>query len=351
MEDKRRKNNRNPSAEFIDLICRLYGDSYDDREEDSRPGGEDWAPGQKADHTSLTAFQVQLKQYGYNLSTSKIRKILITGGCWSTERSREAAELFAKYKSVSRVAEELGVSKNLVQTYLPYGKTVYDLDEKSGSAKRSERYRNKRSSRKMLNDFVWMMLHRVYGRVSIEHLKKEYEIYTGAEAPNFEDQLSDLMHSQVFRFALDGENLQRTNDERPWNIEDGYVFQYNLPEKFAEGQDRYYYRELSKEEMIMLMQDGFITTDEVRSMLHILANKHIGNGTEIVAHLWNEVCFGREPFTVVSHLVDTITKKTPFSEDEVDEFGTQALHYANRVVAVRWYAGNSVRGSIKASKE
>ena len=30
---------KTPSKEFIDLICRLYGDKYDDREEDSKPGG------------------------------------------------------------------------------------------------------------------------------------------------------------------------------------------------------------------------------------------------------------------------------------------------------------------------
>ena len=34
---------KNPSKEFINKICSLYGDVYDDREEDSRPGGEDWA--------------------------------------------------------------------------------------------------------------------------------------------------------------------------------------------------------------------------------------------------------------------------------------------------------------------
>lgn len=203
----------------------------------------------------------------------------------------------------------------------------------------------------MLNDFVWMMLNRVYGRVSIEHLKKEYEIYTGAEAPNFEDQLSDLMHSQVFRFTLNGGKLQSANDERPWDIKDGYAFQHNLPDKFAEKQDRYYYRELSREEITSLMQNGYITTDEVHSMLHILANMHIENRDEIVAHLWNEVCFGREPFTVVSQLVDSIAKKGTISDEDLNEFGTQALHYANRVVAIRWFAGNSERGSQKAEKE
>ena len=95
-------------------------------------------------HTSLAAFQRELKnQYGIDLSTAKIRKILITGGCWSTERSREAAALYQKYGSVPHVAEELGTTEALVKMYLPYSKTVYDLEEKSGNAKRIERWRKR----------------------------------------------------------------------------------------------------------------------------------------------------------------------------------------------------------------
>ena len=147
-EDGRRKPARDPSGDYIRLICSLYHDSYDDREEDSRPGGESWAPGQKALHTSLEAFRRELRDvHGIDLSTAKIRKILITGGLWTTERSRDVAELYARYGSVSRVAEELGTSTGLVVTYLPYRRTVYDLEEKSGNARRIDRYRERRSAK------------------------------------------------------------------------------------------------------------------------------------------------------------------------------------------------------------
>ena len=43
--DKRRKEKKDPSREFVTQICELYGDAYDDREEDSRPGGDDWRRG------------------------------------------------------------------------------------------------------------------------------------------------------------------------------------------------------------------------------------------------------------------------------------------------------------------
>ena len=81
---------------------------------------------------------------GAKCTTAKIRKILITGGCWTTERSREVGELYEKYGSIARVAEELQLSETLVKTYLPYNKVVYDLEDKSGNARRVERWREKR---------------------------------------------------------------------------------------------------------------------------------------------------------------------------------------------------------------
>lgn len=111
--DGRRRDKKNPSQDFIAMICDIYADSYDDREEDSSPGGADWVPGERANHTSLAAFKKELEGYGYTLSTAKIRKILITGGCWTTERSREVAELYQKYGTVAKVAKRLGVTEAL----------------------------------------------------------------------------------------------------------------------------------------------------------------------------------------------------------------------------------------------
>ena len=148
--DRRQKPERNPGRDFVERICSLYNDVYDDREEDSRPGGENWVPGQKARHTSLEAFRQDLLDFhGIELSTAKIRKILITGGLWTTERSREVAELYERCRSVGRVAEELGISPGLVTTYLPYQRTVYDLEEKSGNARRIDRWRERKTAEKL----------------------------------------------------------------------------------------------------------------------------------------------------------------------------------------------------------
>ena len=144
MGRQKRRKQVNPTAEYVEKICKLYGDTYDDREEDSSPGGEDWVPGKKANHQSLAAFQKELESvHNIVLSTAKIRKILITGNRWTTERSREVAALYEKHKSLPRVAEELGLSVGLVSMYLPYQKVAYDLENKSSNAKRIERWKKR----------------------------------------------------------------------------------------------------------------------------------------------------------------------------------------------------------------
>ena len=152
------------TAEYIEYICSLYGDVYDDRLEDCKPPaagdairipGKDWVPGQVANHKSIIAFQRELADMGIELSSSKIRKILITGGYWSTERSREIRALFDKLThqklkgssglkrdaAVAKIASDLNISVVTVSVNLPYESVVYNLERKSSNAKRCAKYR------------------------------------------------------------------------------------------------------------------------------------------------------------------------------------------------------------------
>lgn len=149
---------QDPSKEYIEFICRLYGDVYDDREEDSAPGGLDWTPGKTAQHKSLAAFQRELEEQGIKLSSSKLLKILITGGCWTTERTREVGVLYEtfttpvadggegidKKRAVARIAEELEISPTMVYMSLPYNRVVYDVPGKTSNAVRCDKARRKR---------------------------------------------------------------------------------------------------------------------------------------------------------------------------------------------------------------
>lgn len=147
------------SQDYINFICRLYGDAYDDREEDSRIGGENWEPGMRAAHKSIRLFQKELHEvYDIRLSRSKIQKILITGNRWSTERSRVIGALYEKLTAstkdggkdlplkaaVAAIAEHLGVSTVSVSINLPYQKVVYALNDKSRNAQRIQKCRMKK---------------------------------------------------------------------------------------------------------------------------------------------------------------------------------------------------------------
>ena len=156
---------KNVSQDYINTICELYNDIYDDRVENTCPPtagsspcipGEDWVPGQCAEHKSLLAFQRELQESGIFLSTSKIKKILITGGRWTTARSREIQEMYFRYISeglkpeaaVACIAAELKISKVSVSVNLPYSSVVYKLEERSSNARRCERYRAKQKASK-----------------------------------------------------------------------------------------------------------------------------------------------------------------------------------------------------------
>lgn len=159
----------NPYSDaFIAKICALYSDRYDDRMEDCRPpsagkkngmaqihlAGADWQPGIAAGHKSLSSFKKELVEVGINLSTSKIRKILISGGVWTTERSREVQAMYSALlhgssnikpdQAISVISEKLGVSKATVTINLPYINGINGLDQKSANAIRCARYREKK---------------------------------------------------------------------------------------------------------------------------------------------------------------------------------------------------------------
>lgn len=213
-----------PSKDFIDQICSLYGEIYDDREEDSRPpaagdssriSGKDWAPGQKSNHKSLLAFQNQLKKEGISLSTSKIRKILITGGCWSTERSRQIMQMYDNYTTpvsekglglssgdaIKRIANELGVSVVTVDVNLPYVNVVYNLENKSSNAIRCARY--KASNKIKVDTDVTVQLRNLQNNLNLaaSAMKEEISIIQNSDSlktiQEFSEQLRIVIPNAI----------------------------------------------------------------------------------------------------------------------------------------------------------
>ncbi len=160
-EKEKKPQESTPSKAFIAMICRLYGDVYDDRKEDSRIKGLDWEPGTRAKHKSMASFQKELAIiHGIHLSRTKLQKILITGHCWTTKRSREVQWLYKDYTdpaeiggkgldsniAIREIANHLRISTVTVHINLPYGKVVYDLENKSANARRIDKHRAKKGS-------------------------------------------------------------------------------------------------------------------------------------------------------------------------------------------------------------
>ena len=80
------------TEELIKTACSLFGEPYDDRES---PTSLFSSPhGQKPEHTSLRSVAEEME-----ISTVKVRKLLISGGFYSTVTSRRVQELYDKARA------------------------------------------------------------------------------------------------------------------------------------------------------------------------------------------------------------------------------------------------------------
>lgn len=84
----------------------------------------------------------------------KARKILITAGVFETPISRQVNELHKQKKSVAQIQELTGLSRASVQSYLPYSKVIYNLDERTLQAERLLRYRKRKSAVERMTEAI-----------------------------------------------------------------------------------------------------------------------------------------------------------------------------------------------------
>lgn len=76
------------------------------------------------------------------ISTVKVRKILITEGLWKSDTSLKIGELLKKGYTTEEIANRLNMSVKNVQAYMPYERGTYGGDL-SAEAVRSQKYRRK----------------------------------------------------------------------------------------------------------------------------------------------------------------------------------------------------------------
>lgn len=125
MPRKKKKPGYDPEMSMRELLTALAGayGSYDDRKEDRHD-------------PSLNALAEE-----YGLNVLKVRKLLITAGAYSTATSRRIALLSRDGHTEKEIAEEVGLSRASVNSYLPYDSAAYKLPETSAEADRAKTYR------------------------------------------------------------------------------------------------------------------------------------------------------------------------------------------------------------------
>lgn len=75
------------------------------------------------------------------LPPHKVKKLLITSGAIVYPETKEIQRLLDTGKTISEVSQYLGMSPKTLNTYLPYTKVIYKLDEISQNAERVKRYK------------------------------------------------------------------------------------------------------------------------------------------------------------------------------------------------------------------
>ena len=81
----------------------------------------------------------------FHLSPMKTRKILITGHAYSSEMCSLIMRLYQDGKTISEIATFLQTTASNVNSYLPYERIIYKLEEKSVDADRQKRYRDRKN--------------------------------------------------------------------------------------------------------------------------------------------------------------------------------------------------------------
>lgn len=84
-------------------------------------------------HPSLQTIADELNRQGIKgLNPLKVRKLLITVGVYKSKTADQVLELWIAGNSVKNIQEQMSLSRASVNSYLPYSKIIYKLDEVPG---------------------------------------------------------------------------------------------------------------------------------------------------------------------------------------------------------------------------
>lgn len=133
--------------EYLSCIVDCFGEPYDDRDNMDNYGQR------KCRTISLREVCDE-----FGISIPKARKLLITAGVYSTEKSRIVAELYAQGRSVEGIAQFTGLSRSSVSSYLPYQSIPYNMNEVSRHTEDSRKYRERKRAVEELHKKISLKL-------------------------------------------------------------------------------------------------------------------------------------------------------------------------------------------------
>lgn len=151
--------------ELISKVVDLYEEPYDDRDERS-----DTAP-------TIESVAEEMKT-----TPVRIRKMLITAGCFSSAQSRKVQELHRRGYTIPQIREVTGLGKASVHSYLPYSKGIYNLEDPTLRAERGRVIRKRiraceKLAEEMMEENLWEAVKAFEGYIfRSENAKYQYSL-------------------------------------------------------------------------------------------------------------------------------------------------------------------------------
>lgn len=124
-------------AEKVSRACQLLIEPFDDR---------------KVRDDSLPSMNSVAEEMGVTII--KLKRLLITGGFYSSTTSRAVQEKVARGMSMDQICEELNIRPASLYANIPYSKGAYNLNEPSLCADQNVRYRERKKAVQQLQDAV-----------------------------------------------------------------------------------------------------------------------------------------------------------------------------------------------------
>lgn len=135
------------------------------------------------DYVYETTGEINATAAELDMSTTKVKKLLITSGKLQYEETKQIQRLLAYGKTLAEIEEEMGLKKSSINSYLPYTKVPYKDTEVSANAERCDLYRRRKRAVENIRDFdsLWacIELFSGYSFKTVSGLRFEYTVKGG----------------------------------------------------------------------------------------------------------------------------------------------------------------------------